>query len=170
MHKKFALMGCGLIAAPAVAGQMNLSVEVPRLKVAEYHRPYVAIWLENGAGKVAANLSVWYDLDNREEGGTKWLAELRTWWRRAGRSMHLPVDGLTGPTRPPATQKLSFREGAGRLPQLPPGQYRLMVEAAREVGGREILSIPVQWPPTGTKRMTAQGKTELGAVTLTITP
>jgi hypothetical protein len=56
------------------------------------------------------------------------------------------------------------------LPQLPPGHYVLMVEAAREVGGREILAIPVQWPPAGSKRMTAQGKTELGADTLAVAP
>ena len=32
------------------------------------------------------------------------------------------------------------------LQNLPQGEYHLVVEAAREVGGREILRIPFQWP------------------------
>ena len=43
----------GLLAMPAYAAELNLSVEVPQLNVAEYHRPYVAIWLEGADQKVA---------------------------------------------------------------------------------------------------------------------
>ena len=35
-------LGCAL-AAPALAAGLDVSVEIPRLNVAEYHRPYVAI-------------------------------------------------------------------------------------------------------------------------------
>ena len=52
----------GLLALPAYAAELNLSVEIPQLNVAEYHRPYVAIWLEGADQKVAADLSVWYQL------------------------------------------------------------------------------------------------------------
>ena len=34
------------LAAPAAAQSIDLTVTIPRLSVAEYHRPYVAIWLE----------------------------------------------------------------------------------------------------------------------------
>src|SRR3546814_5836534 len=37
-----------LAAAPAT---MDVTVTIPRLKVAEYHRPYVAIWVEK-AGEI----------------------------------------------------------------------------------------------------------------------
>ena len=51
--------------------------------------------------KVAANLAVWYQIDGPEEGfGTKWLPDLRQWWRRSGRNLEFPVDGLTSATRP----------------------------------------------------------------------
>ena len=51
----------GLLAtSPAYATTLDINVEVPKLNVAEYHRPYVAVWLEGADQKVAANLSVWY--------------------------------------------------------------------------------------------------------------
>ena len=36
-------------AAPAT---MDVTITIPQLKVAEYHRPYVAIWVEKGFGLV----------------------------------------------------------------------------------------------------------------------
>ncbi len=38
--------GAAIGAAPALAADLNVTVEVPRLTVAEYHKPYVAIWVE----------------------------------------------------------------------------------------------------------------------------
>ncbi len=47
----------GLLAtSPAYATTLDINVEVPKLNVAEYHRPYVAVWLEGADQKVAANL------------------------------------------------------------------------------------------------------------------
>ncbi len=34
------------VAAPAFAADLSVSVEIPRLSVAAYHRPYVAVWIE----------------------------------------------------------------------------------------------------------------------------
>src|ERR1051325_5942565 len=69
-------------AAPAGASTVELTVKVPQLRVAEYHRPYVAIWLEQPGKPGIRTLAVWYDHDNRENGGTKWLRDLRSWWRK----------------------------------------------------------------------------------------
>ena len=161
----------GMLAMPAYAAELNLSVEVPQLNVAEYHRPYVAIWLEGADQKVAANLSVWYQMKDTAEGhGTKWLPDLRQWWRKSGRSLKVPVDGVTGPTKPVGKHALSFSDKQ-HLARLAPGQYTLVVEAAREVGGRELLKIPFTWPTKGAPQSgKAQGATELGAVTLTVKP
>ncbi len=38
-----------MLGAPAFAaspGTMDVTINIPRLKVAEYHKPYVAIWVE----------------------------------------------------------------------------------------------------------------------------
>lgn len=69
-----------LFALPAYTAELRISVEIPQLKVAEYHRPYVAVWIEGADQKVAANLSVWYQQRSNSEGhGTKWLPDLRQW-------------------------------------------------------------------------------------------
>ena len=36
----------GAAAGPALAQTMDVTVTIPRLSVAEYHKPYVAIWIE----------------------------------------------------------------------------------------------------------------------------
>lgn len=161
---------CAASGLPAVAGGLNVGVEVPRLDVAEYHRPYVAVWLERADNSVAASLSVWYDTKLRAGEGTKWLKDLRQWWRRTGRELSMPVDGVTQPTRPAGKHSLSFAEGSNPLPQLAPGSYKLQVEAAREVGGRELVTIPFEWPIKQATTLKAAGKTELGEIQLELKP
>ena len=155
-----------LAAGPVAAQTLDVSVAVPRLATAEYHAPYVAIWLER-AGTANRTLAVWYDSDNRENGGKKWLTDLRTWWRASGRELTLPAAGVSGATRPPGTHRISFTAGRGAMPALTPGQYTLVVEAARELGGREVLRLPFAWSGQPA-RAAAAGKAELGAVALTI--
>ncbi|WP_267396257.1 MULTISPECIES: DUF2271 domain-containing protein [unclassified Sphingomonas] len=155
MHKSLLLTG--LIAAPATAG--TVSVTIPRVAVAEYHRPYVAGWLEPAAGGAAKTLFVWYDVKKRgNEPGTKWLADLRSWWRKGGRSLALPADGVSGATRAPGTYTVPLPAN------LPAGQYVLHVEAARETGGRELVSVPISIPTRAPA--SAAGTTELGAISL----
>ncbi|HVI57374.1 MAG TPA: DUF2271 domain-containing protein [Luteimonas sp.] len=161
----------GLLAMPAYAGTFDVAVTIPQLKVAEYHRPYVAVWIEGADGKAAADLAAWYMTKDSKEGhGTKWLPDLRQWWRKSGRTLDLPVDGVTGPTRPAGTHALDIDGNDPRLAKLAPGSYTLVVEAVREVGGRELLKIPFAWPATAPQSGKAQGKTELGAVALSIKP
>jgi hypothetical protein len=161
-----ALGAAGTIAAPADAQTLNLSVTIPRLTVAEYHRPYVAIWVEKD-GAAPRTLSVWYDYDMKNGEGTKWLRDVRQWWRASGRTMQFPADGVTGATRAPGEQKIAFTAGRGPLSQLAPGNYTLLVEAAREVGGREVVRLPFAWPPKPGASVKAAGGSELGAVALT---
>lgn len=159
-----------LAAAPLYAANLDISVEIPRIDVAEYHRPYVAIWLERPDHSVAANLALWYDNDSSGEDGSKWLKDLRQWWRRSGRSASLPIDGVTGATRPVGQYLLHFDSGNSPLGKLAPGDYVLVIEAAREVGGREMLRLPFTWPVSQSIHLNAKGERELGAVTLDLNP
>ena len=158
----------GLAAGPALAAGMAVTVEVPRLNVAEYHNPYIAFWIQEPGGAHVADLAVWYDTQLRNEEGETWLKDMRQWWRRSGRALDLPVDGLSRPTRAPGTHDLAF--DAATLQALAPGDYVLVVEAAREVGGREMLEIPFSWPPQAGETLTARGESELGEVTVTVNP
>ncbi|RYG00994.1 MAG: DUF2271 domain-containing protein, partial [Caulobacteraceae bacterium] len=85
----------GLMATPALAADLELSLEIPRLTVAEYHRPYVAVWIENPDKTAVKTLAVWYDVKLKNNEGQKWLKDMRQWWRRAGRDMSLPADGIS---------------------------------------------------------------------------
>lgn len=160
----------GLMSAPALAASAAISVDIPRINVAEYHRPYVAFWIESKDGGKITNLAVWYDLKQKNNEGNKWLKDMRQWWRRSGRELTMPVDGLSTPTRPPGTHTLTFEADAKPLSELTAGDYVLVVEAAREVGGRELLRLPFQWPPATPATVDAKGEHELGAITLTLTP
>lgn len=154
-------------AITARAADLSVSVEIPNLAVAEYHRPYVAVWIEDADQKIAANLAVWYQ---QRGDHTKWLPDLRQWWRRGGRDLAVPVDGLTGATRPAGQHRLVFDAAQPPLSKLAPGQYALVVEAVREVGGREAVRLPFEWPVKSAKRDTASGTKELGVVALTLNP
>lgn len=150
------LLAAGTLATPAVAG--TVTVTIPRVNVAEYHRPYVAGWIEPAAGGAARTLFVWFDgKKGGAEPGTKWLADLRTWWRKGGRSLKLPANGVSGATRAPGSYTVPLPAN------LPAGQYVLKVEAAREAGGRELVSVPFSVPARGGA---ASGRSELGALTI----
>ena len=168
--RKRLLLPLALLSTPLMAAELQIDVEIPRLQVAEYHRPYVALWLEQPDKRHVANLAVWYDLKLKDNEGEKWLKDMREWWRRSGRSLEMPVDGVSSATRAVGTHRLSFDDSKAPLKELPAGEYRLVVEAAREVGGRELLRLPFSWPPQQAETHSVQGESELGSITLTLTP
>ncbi len=160
----------GAAIVPAQAAGISLTVGIPRHSVAEYHRPYIGAWIEKPGANAGQTLFIWYDVDMRNNEGLKWLGDVRTWWRKSGRALKLPADGISGATRAPGEQKIAFTGDNPQLKNLAPGTYDRMIEAAREVGGREVLKIPFQWPPTGPQNLSAQGKSELGTVRLSLQP
>lgn len=148
----------GIIAAPASAAADTITVILPKLRVAEYHNPYFALWVEPTGGGTARTLAIWYSQKKGgNEPGTKWLSNLRAWWRKGGRSLALPADGVSGATRAPGSYTIPLPA------DLKAGDYTLYVEAARETGGRELLSLPIAVPAKGGS---VSGKSELGTITL----
>jgi len=153
------------VAAPAVAADLTVTIELPTIRVASYHRPYVAVWIETPDQTAVRSLAVWYQQTRNNEGdGKDWLKDLRTWWRKGGRAMTMPADGVSGATRAPGRQTITIP--AARLAGLQPGQYNIVVEAARELGGRESVRVPFRWGAANTGRAT--GSTELGAVSVAV--
>jgi hypothetical protein len=169
MRMRYSLALTAALGVPASAAELTVKLELPRIPVAEYHRPYAAVWVERADQSVAANLAVWYDLKKKGNEGTKWLKDVRQWWRKSGRELQMPVDGLSGATRAPGEHQLVF---AARSPldQLPAGDYAVVVEAAREGGGREVVRLPFQWPPKGPQGVKVRGDHELGAVGVELKP
>lgn len=169
MRAKLTFTALGLLSSAAQAQSLDVGVELPSMNVAEYHRPYVAVWISHPDHTVAANLAVWYQLDDGPEGhGEDWLKDIRQWWRRTGRSLEMPVDGVSSATRAPGQYTLSFSSDDERLSALEVGSYVLHVEASREVGGREMVSIPFEWSEDGEAELSDTGSEELGEVRLSI--
>ena len=171
MRMRYTVAMTAVMGVPSVfAADLAVKVEIPRLTVAEYHRPYTALWIEKADQSFVANLSVWYDLKMKNNEGTKWLKDMRQWWRKSGRELQMPVDGLSGATRAPGEHTLTFAGGKSPLDKLPAGEYAVVVEAAREVGGRELVRVPFTWPPTAAQSNQAKGEHELGAVSVAVKP
>lgn len=168
---KFAAGVLTLAGTTMLAGaEVEMTIEIPRINVSEYHRPYVAVWLEKEDQSFASHLALWYDLKLKgREDGTTWLKDLRQWWRKAGRELKLPADGITGATRPPGVQRLVFAPSNAEFSKLAPGNYHIVVEAARETGGRELVRIPFTWPKGGAT-IQGKGNSELGAISMRIKP
>jgi len=163
-------VGLPLVSVSAMAADLTLKFEIPQLNVAEYHRPYLAAWLENSDQKVVTNLAVLYDVKKKDNGGAKWLKDMRQWWRKSGRDVAMPMDGVSGATRGPGEQTLNFPVAKEALNKLPAGNYQLVIEAAREAGGRELVKVPVAWPPKSAQSFSTKGKEELGEVTVQVKP
>jgi len=171
MRMRYTVAMTAVMGVPSVfAADLAVKVEIPRLTVAEYHRPYTALWIEKADQSFVSNLSVWYDLKMKNNEGTKWLKDMRQWWRKSGRELQMPVDGLSGATRAPGEHTLTFAAGKSPLDKLPAGEYAVVVEAAREVGGRELVRVPFTWPPTAAQSNQAKGEHELGAVSVAVKP
>jgi hypothetical protein len=170
MKKLLPFAVLSLLEVPAMAADLSVKVQVPEIKVAEYHRPYVAMWIEKNDQSFAGNLSVWYDLKKKNSEGTKWLKDLRQWWRKSGRELQMPVEGVSSATRIVGEQTIVFSGDKGDLAKLPAGEYQLMIEAAREGGGREVVKVPFQWGGKTAYNASAQGKNELGSVTVQFKP
>ena len=103
MGSRLFAMFLAIMSTAACAGELAVSLEIPRLDVAEYHRPYTALWVEDKDKKVI-NLAVWYDVEMKEDKGEDWLKDMRQWWRRSGRELDMPIDGVSGATRAPGSR------------------------------------------------------------------
>ncbi len=156
-----------LVGTPAAAATLTLKVTLPEIDSATYYHPYLAAWIERADDRQAAGtLAVWYDTKLRDGLGKGWLRELRTWWRTAGKNTTLPSDGVSGATRGPGVQTLSFGADHPVLSSLPAGEYNVVVEVAREQGGRELLRAPFVWGGASITA-TSAGKTELTSIAVT---
>ena len=112
----------------------TVDFEIPALEVAGYERPYIAVWLADTERNLVRILMLAGD-------DSRWMEENYFWYRRFGRKAGSLVDALSGPTRRPGEYSLDWdgldHDGA----PVPPGEYVLHLEAAREHGGHQHESI-----------------------------
>jgi len=153
------------------AADAQLTINLPTIDGAKVRRPYVAVWIEKaGSHEFAGNIAVWYDMRKPNNiGATKWLPDLRSWWRASGSQATFPIDGVSGATRPAGEHVLNIGS-AEAMQKLPAGDYEILVEVAREKGGHDLVRLPMQWPPRAASKAEAAGTAELGKVILSAKP
>jgi len=118
-------------------------------------RPYLAIWVSTQDQQLVRQL-------NLQGQQSRWYQELRQWWRRIAKPAEFPLDSLAGATRKAGSYQLSWdgRDEQGK--PVPPGDYVLHLEIAREHGDHEKLSLPLQFQPG--KEGRSSGQLELGSI------
>lgn len=155
------LLGSTLLSAvPLSAAPSQITVELPAIETSQYHRPYVAVWVEDAQQQPVRLIALWVQKPD-------WLKDLRRFWRKIGRSNTPLVDGVSGATRKPGNYELQWdgKDDAGQ--QLAAGSYTLFIEAAREQGGRSLARHEFSLPSDAAMiRIAADG--ELGDILATI--
>jgi thiamine biosynthesis lipoprotein len=138
------------------AWRFLVEYQIPARHVSEYRRPYVAMWITDADNGLIRQLLVHGD-------SPRWMREIALWWRRYGRRDESVIDGLARPTVAPGRHTLSWdgRDDGGR--RVPEGRYVLHVEAAREHGDRELLTLPFELSGVPFD-LQVSGEKELGSV------
>ena len=128
-------------SAPAAWGDthelvVRFEVQRPADAGRGYKRPYVAVWIENGAGFPVRNLVLW--VSRGGSGPFQWLPDLKRWYKadRARKEVDKTemLFTIARPTRPPGQYTVIWdgKDDQGR--PVAPGEYNLCIDAAREHG------------------------------------
>lgn len=148
---------------PLWSGDKQFLIEYQTLEhhVAEYRRPYVALWITNSEQQLVRQLVVQGD-------NLRWLKEIPLWWRKYGRNNEQAVDGLARATTAPGTYMLVWdgRDDKGR--KVPKGNYTLHIEAAREHGAHEVVMLAFALSGQAFSARAA-GEKELGIIKVSFT-
>ncbi|HUR59999.1 MAG TPA: DUF2271 domain-containing protein [Opitutaceae bacterium] len=153
-------------AAGRGAFEVMVNFELAQISGGRTKRPYVAVWVEDKDNVSVRTLGLWFNKP-------RWLPDLRAWSRAEARreltaSSRTP-ESISSATRGPGKYSLRW-DGTGDAGQaLPPGQYTIFVEVAREHGTHQLVTGKVDVSVTGT-HLDLPANTELAAISLDVRP
>lgn len=150
------LLCCGSAMAEQ---QLEIQVELPKIETGSYHRPYVAVWIENEQQQPVRLVEAWLEKPD-------WIKDLRRFWRKLGRSEPQLVDARTGATKGPGSYKVRWDGKDEQGNAVAAGNYVLFVEAAREQGGRNLAKQVFTWDGSAVQ-IEIKASKELGKIKLT---
>jgi hypothetical protein len=139
--------------------ELEVQVELPKIETGTYHRPYVAVWIEDEQQQPVRLVEAWLDKPD-------WIKDLRRFWRKLGRSEPQLVDAKTGATKGPGSYKVRWDGKDEQGKAVAAGNYVLFVEAAREQGGRNLAKQAFTWDGSAVQ-IEIKASTELGKIKLT---
>lgn len=158
MKLKPLLLALALSSGLASANELHIQLEIPAIDTGTYHRPYVAVWIENEQQQPVRLINIWVEKPD-------WIKDLRRFWRKIGRSDKALVDANTGATKGPGQYRLSWDGKDDQGNAVAPGKYLLLVEAAREQGGRNLAKQQFDWNGQPVK-LEIPASIELGTIQL----
>jgi len=156
---KIAVLLLSCLVLPLAASELEISLQLPKQSEGQYHRPYVAVWVEDSSEKSVRLLEIWREKPD-------WIKDLRRFWRKTGRSDQPLVDARTGATKGPGQYQLRWDGKDDQGAAVPVGTYQLVIEAAREHGGRQLLKQKFNWDGQAIALSVAAGQ-EIGQVQIT---
>ncbi len=115
---------------------VDFEINRPEAEPGRYRRPYVAVWVEDAEGFPVRNLALW--VSQTGAGPFQWVPDLRRWFRsdkvRKKTDKREMVLTISRPTRPPGKYSVIWDGKDDNEKPLPPGDYTLLIDAAREHG------------------------------------
>jgi len=135
--RPFSQQGRATSTAPKWDDNFELAVdlEIAPQEGGRYHRPYVAVWIEDSAGKPVRTLSLWVNTSGR---GPRYIRELKSWFLadRDQQSAGGPdlVATVSSATRLPGRYSVTWDGRDESKKPVEQGTYRVFIEAAREHG------------------------------------
>jgi thiamine biosynthesis lipoprotein len=130
------------VAAPKWDDRFEVAVdlEIAPQQGFRYHRPYVAVWVEDAAGRPVRTLSVWVNNSGR---GPRYIRELRRWLtvERDQENAGGPdlIATVSSATRLPGQYSVTWDGRDDRGKAIEQGSYRVLIEAAREHGTYQLM-------------------------------
>jgi hypothetical protein len=159
MPKYFAVVLLLCCASAVAQPELEIQLELPKIETGSYHRPYVAVWIENEQQQPVRLIEAWLEKPD-------WIKDLRRFWRKLGRSEPQLVDARTGATKGPGSYKVRWDGKDEQGKAVAPGTYVLFVEAAREQGGRNLAKQAFKWDGSAVQ-VEIKASKELGKIQLT---
>ena len=145
-------------AAPAHL-DLLIGLQLPTPDGPRYHRPYVAVWIEDKDHNAVKTIALWSQKP-------RYLDELKVWYHDAKAYSGDLATSVTSATRPPGKYTLRWNglDDAGK--PVPSGNYTVCIEAAREHGTYGIMRQEIDFDGHTPRQVTLPGNTEIAGATL----
>jgi hypothetical protein len=160
----------GAAPQPAAGGldgcELLIRFEINQPEAARYHRPYVAVWIEDPQGFPLRTLLLWVKTSGS---GPTWVPDLKRWYRgdlkRLETDLRDFVATRSSATRPPGKYEVVWDGLDNHGRPAPPGMYGVRIEAAREQGTYQLIRKEVELGATPFK-LELPGNVEIKAASL----
>ncbi len=116
--------------------ELAVDLEIAAQEGARYHRPYVAVWIEDEAGRPVRTLCLWVNTGGR---GPRYIRELKSWIFAERDQQAELVATVSSATRLPGHYSVTWDGRDESKKPVEQGIYRVHIEAAREHGTYQLM-------------------------------